>query len=350
MRSPGTPRSGTRREPAEPAEQADAGGAAAGAGAGAIAAARPCRSGPGDGGATGAGCAAPALRRPTSRHAASTAPRLAATSLEPGSPVTASPATAIAAPATKTSGWSEAARSGAAGACVRAPLPARARDRPEPRSARVPRAGAGSSAHGATLELPGSAAPVPTDIASDPPAPPGKPWPRPPPSTVLPATVAPASSAAPVPACGTAEEAGGGGGGAGIAVTTGGGAGVAVTAGGGAGGSPCPGAGTPAVSATTSAGAAAGSGSADAAWAATLDASGAAAAAGAVPVTSEAPGSRVSGSTYASARAASRTPRCTYGCACSGCPDGPTAPTGSPSAISWPRATPIDPRWTSVTA
>jgi hypothetical protein len=61
-------------------------------------------------------------------------------------------------------------------------------------------------------------------------------------------------------------------------------------------------------------------------------------------------GSRPSGSTYPSGSAATRMPRWTLGAVCSGSPLEPIVPTGDPSATVSPFATPIDPRWTSVTA
>jgi hypothetical protein len=60
-------------------------------------------------------------------------------------------------------------------------------------------------------------------------------------------------------------------------------------------------------------------------------------------------GRKRSGSRYPSGSAARRTPRCTYGTACSGTPLEPTAPTASPSARAAPRATDTEPRWSSVT-
>ena len=60
-------------------------------------------------------------------------------------------------------------------------------------------------------------------------------------------------------------------------------------------------------------------------------------------------GRKRSGSRYPSGSAARRTPRCTYGAACSETPLEPTAPIASPSASAAPRATETEPRWSSVT-
>ena len=57
-----------------------------------------------------------------------------------------------------------------------------------------------------------------------------------------------------------------------------------------------------------------------------------------------------SGSRYASVCSPTRTPRWTDATACSGSPLQPIVPIGSPSMTASPFATPIDPRWTSVTA
>jgi hypothetical protein len=60
-------------------------------------------------------------------------------------------------------------------------------------------------------------------------------------------------------------------------------------------------------------------------------------------------GRKDSGSRYPFGSAVIRTPKCTYGTACSGAPDDPIAPTVAPSATWAPRTTAIDPRWTRVT-
>ena len=61
-------------------------------------------------------------------------------------------------------------------------------------------------------------------------------------------------------------------------------------------------------------------------------------------------GSKESGSTYPCGSEATRTPRWTYGSESSAsAPPGPTVPTTSCSATSWPRLTEYEPRWTSVT-
>ena len=59
-------------------------------------------------------------------------------------------------------------------------------------------------------------------------------------------------------------------------------------------------------------------------------------------------GSKVSGSTYPCGSLVTRTPKYTYGSVDSTTPLGPTVPTTDPSPTSAPRATPIEPRWTSV--
>ena len=61
-------------------------------------------------------------------------------------------------------------------------------------------------------------------------------------------------------------------------------------------------------------------------------------------------GSNPSGSTYPSSSAALRMPRWTLGTDCSGVPLVPIVPTAAPSPTVSPFATPISPRWTSVTA
>jgi hypothetical protein len=61
-------------------------------------------------------------------------------------------------------------------------------------------------------------------------------------------------------------------------------------------------------------------------------------------------GSNPSGSTYPSSSAALRMPRWTLGTDCSGVPLVPIVPTEAPSPTVSPFATPISPRWTSVTA
>ena len=61
-------------------------------------------------------------------------------------------------------------------------------------------------------------------------------------------------------------------------------------------------------------------------------------------------GRRSSGSRYASACSPTRTPRWTDATVCSGSPLQPIVPIGPPSMTASPFATPIDPRWTSVTA
>jgi hypothetical protein len=55
------------------------------------------------------------------------------------------------------------------------------------------------------------------------------------------------------------------------------------------------------------------------------------------------------GSTYPSGSPVRRTPRWTYGWSCSDSPLNPSVPSCSPSATDAPRATPIEPRWSSVT-
>jgi hypothetical protein len=59
-------------------------------------------------------------------------------------------------------------------------------------------------------------------------------------------------------------------------------------------------------------------------------------------------GSKVSGSTYPCGSLVTRAPKYTYGSVDSTTPLGPTVPTTDPSPTSAPRATPIEPRWTSV--
>ena len=61
-------------------------------------------------------------------------------------------------------------------------------------------------------------------------------------------------------------------------------------------------------------------------------------------------GRRSSGSRYASADSPTRTPRWTDATVCSGSPLQPIVPIEPPSMTASPFATPIDPRWTSVTA
>ncbi len=61
-------------------------------------------------------------------------------------------------------------------------------------------------------------------------------------------------------------------------------------------------------------------------------------------------GNRPSGSTYPSSSAVRRIPRWTVETDCSGVPLDPIVPTVAPSATESPFATPIEPRWTSVTA
>ena len=61
-------------------------------------------------------------------------------------------------------------------------------------------------------------------------------------------------------------------------------------------------------------------------------------------------GRRSSGSRYASACSPTRTPRWTEATVCSGSPLQPIVPIEPPSMTASPFATPIDPRWTSVTA
>ena len=56
-----------------------------------------------------------------------------------------------------------------------------------------------------------------------------------------------------------------------------------------------------------------------------------------------------SGSRYPCGSADRLTPMCTYGCASSGVPLGPTLPTVAPSRIPSPRRIENDPRWVSVT-
>jgi hypothetical protein len=56
-----------------------------------------------------------------------------------------------------------------------------------------------------------------------------------------------------------------------------------------------------------------------------------------------------SGSTYPSGSPVRRTPRWTYGWSCSDSPLSPSVPSCSPSATDAPRATPSEPRWSSVT-
>jgi hypothetical protein len=59
-------------------------------------------------------------------------------------------------------------------------------------------------------------------------------------------------------------------------------------------------------------------------------------------------GSNVSGSTYPCGSLVTRVPKYTKGSVDSTTPLGPTVPTTDPSPTTAPRATPIDPRWTSV--
>jgi hypothetical protein len=59
-------------------------------------------------------------------------------------------------------------------------------------------------------------------------------------------------------------------------------------------------------------------------------------------------GSKLSGSTYPCGSLVTRAPKYTYGSVRSTTPLGPTVPTTDASPTSAPRATPIDPRWTSV--
>jgi hypothetical protein len=61
-------------------------------------------------------------------------------------------------------------------------------------------------------------------------------------------------------------------------------------------------------------------------------------------------GSNPSGSTYPSSWDATRTPMWTLGTACSGSPLEPIVATEEPSSTASPLPTPMDPRWTRVTA